>query len=160
MSLGTLPDANSIWVFPKIGVPQNGWFTMENPIEMDECGGKPHYFGKHPFSPKNVLSKPTPLPPWTHACTPSHDPLRRNGRTVFWNHAPRHGPRLRCYHLTATGTNPKRKKKTWEIPWKSETAKWWGIKKTSQKFGELDLNFFCGEFVPSKFSLPEEIHLW
>ena len=21
-----------IWVFPKIGVPQNGWFTMENPI--------------------------------------------------------------------------------------------------------------------------------
>ena len=23
---------SDIWVFPKIGVPQNGWFIMENPI--------------------------------------------------------------------------------------------------------------------------------
>ena len=27
-----------IWVFPKIGVPQHGWFIMENPIEMDDLG--------------------------------------------------------------------------------------------------------------------------
>ena len=27
-----------IWVFPKIGVPQNGWFIMENPIKMDGLG--------------------------------------------------------------------------------------------------------------------------
>ena len=26
------------WVFPKIGVPQNVWFIMENPIKMDDLG--------------------------------------------------------------------------------------------------------------------------
>ena len=28
----------SKWVFPKIGVPQNGWFIMDNPIKMDDLG--------------------------------------------------------------------------------------------------------------------------
>ena len=25
---------SQIWVFPTIGVPQNGWFVMEHPIKM------------------------------------------------------------------------------------------------------------------------------
>ena len=28
----------SIWVFPKTGVPQNGWFIVENSIKMDDLG--------------------------------------------------------------------------------------------------------------------------
>ena len=28
----------AIWMFPKIGVPQNRWFIMENPIRMDDLG--------------------------------------------------------------------------------------------------------------------------
>ena len=27
-----------IWVFPKIGVPQDGWFIVENPVKMDDLG--------------------------------------------------------------------------------------------------------------------------
>ena len=33
--------SNSIWVFPKIRVPQHGWFMMENPIKMDDLGVPP-----------------------------------------------------------------------------------------------------------------------
>ena len=31
--------ARTIWMFPNIGVPQNGWFIMESPIQMDDLGG-------------------------------------------------------------------------------------------------------------------------
>ena len=34
----TVPQKKNIWVFPKIGVNQNGWFIIENPIKMDDLG--------------------------------------------------------------------------------------------------------------------------
>jgi len=34
----SFPDIYKIFKFPKIGVPQNGWSIMENPIEMDDLG--------------------------------------------------------------------------------------------------------------------------
>ena len=56
--LGTLPSFGGpwncfmehlIWMFPTIGVPQNGRFIMENPIKMDDLGGIYPYFWKHPY---------------------------------------------------------------------------------------------------------------
>ena len=43
------------WVFPKIVVPQNGWFTRETPIKMDDLGGNTPIFGSTPKWIRRVL---------------------------------------------------------------------------------------------------------
>ena len=40
----TYMDVSKKWWYP-----QHGWLIMENPIKMDDLGGKPH-FRKHPYS--------------------------------------------------------------------------------------------------------------
>ena len=45
-----------IWVFPKIGVPQNRWFIMENPMKMDDLGVKPTILGNPHIFPPGAFS--------------------------------------------------------------------------------------------------------
>ncbi len=60
----TYPEKNTksgsmTWVLPKIGIPQNGWFTMENPIKilkMDDLG-IPLFFGNIHMDVRNKKKK-------------------------------------------------------------------------------------------------------
>ena len=45
-----------LWVFPKLGVPQNGWFRMENPIKMGDLGGTT-IFGNTPMGKGMVINQ-------------------------------------------------------------------------------------------------------
>ena len=45
------------WVFPKIGVPQNGWFMMENPNKMDDLGGTIIFGNTHMGMEVNILDE-------------------------------------------------------------------------------------------------------
>ena len=51
-------DFLAIRVFPKIGVPQNGWFGMENPI-IDDLGGKPTIFGNTHKNLRSSIKQPS-----------------------------------------------------------------------------------------------------
>ena len=50
-----LPLCIYMGVEPKIGVPQNGWFIMENPMNKWMIWGYP-YFWKHPYIYINIYT--------------------------------------------------------------------------------------------------------
>ena len=58
-SIPPFQEEKAIWVFPKIMVPQNGWFIMENPIKMDDLGENTPIFGNIHFHSSNSLTKPS-----------------------------------------------------------------------------------------------------
>ena len=45
-------------MFPKIGVPQNGWFIMENPIKMADLGGTIIFGNTHVNLPGFITQNP------------------------------------------------------------------------------------------------------
>ena len=79
-------------MFPKIGVPQNGWFMRENPIKMHDLGGTP-IFGNTQLSTKNPsmplvrFAQNSPRLPkdWTYRRSAPANFSNKNRAKAKWN---------------------------------------------------------------------------
>ena len=61
-----------IWVFPKLRLPQNGWFIVEHPIKMDDLG-IPLFSETSIYSHPHFCSIKIP-PPKKRCFKPQHHP--------------------------------------------------------------------------------------
>ena len=85
---------SAIWVFPKIGVPQNGWFIMDNPIKMDDLGVSL-------FLETSILGGPrSPLYTFHYPLFGKRpkNPGEPNGRATLTRETPRNHQRFRRRH--------------------------------------------------------------
>ena len=85
---------NMIWVFPKIGVPQHGWFIMERLIKMDDLGVP--LFSETPICFHNICflvftftvstrQPPTMAPPQPPSMTMAERVMRGHKKNDRWN---------------------------------------------------------------------------